>query len=69
LLARGIILIEYLVNLSAISGPTTMFMAAPLKSHHARRSEEPEIPAMENAAPLYSRTHRLTARHAGPFDR
>lgn len=31
LLARGIILIEYLVNLSAIPGPTTLFMAAPLK--------------------------------------
>jgi arylformamidase len=31
LLARGIILIEYLVNLSAIPGPTTLFLAAPLK--------------------------------------
>jgi kynurenine formamidase len=31
LLARGVILIEYLVNLSAIPGPTTLFMAAPLK--------------------------------------
>lgn len=31
LLARGIILIEYLVNLAAIAGPTTLFMAAPLK--------------------------------------
>jgi arylformamidase len=31
LLARGIILIEYLVNLSAIPGRTTLFMAAPLK--------------------------------------
>jgi kynurenine formamidase len=30
LLARGIILIEYLVNLSAIPGPTTLFLAAPL---------------------------------------
>ena len=32
LLARGVILIEYLVNLSAIPGPTTLFMAAPLKA-------------------------------------
>jgi kynurenine formamidase len=31
LLARGVILIEYLVNLSAIPGPTTLFIAAPLK--------------------------------------
>ncbi len=31
LLAQGIILIEYLVNLSEIPGPTTLFMAAPLK--------------------------------------
>jgi kynurenine formamidase len=31
LLARGIILIEYLVNLAAIPGRTTLFLAAPLK--------------------------------------
>jgi arylformamidase len=31
LLAEGIILIEYLINLSAIPGRTTLFMAAPLK--------------------------------------
>jgi kynurenine formamidase len=31
LLARGVILIEYLVNLSAIPGPNVLFMAAPLK--------------------------------------
>lgn len=31
LLARGVILIEYLVNLSAIPDPTTLFIAAPLK--------------------------------------